>query len=859
MAFPTVAAENGGTDTGTSHTVNLPSNISYGDLLIVFFACGYQVTVTFPEGWAQLFLDETSYVQFGCWYRVADGSEGASIEVTTSDWRGSSHTTYRVTGYSGTPEAGTAVIDLGTAPDPPSLTPSWGAKDTLWLAAVGYFAGTATVTAYPTNYSNGRNDRLDNGDYGVGIGSARRELNAASEDPGTFTLSAWSRLISNTVAVQPAAGVVIPTVTTQAVSDIGSTTATGNGTIVDTGGENCTKRGVCWNTTGNPTVSDSKSEEEGSFGTGAFDVEMTGLTPNEHYYVRAYAYNSAGYGYGSQVEFDSLPELNSDLWEITVDSDQHNNYGLGYPVTYVFVIPSGVTAGKVYYKFSPEGSYEQLVEKTSDDFFNGINAIRFDFAGDRAYVSIAFAATSDKIYLKFTDGDDSPINVGFFFMADYYDNREAVVCFTADDLGSWSTDSFNLAMDACQARSIWITVGAQTDPSSPPDWSNLQSQINQGYVEVASHSRTHPNIPYEDYDSEIGGSMQDIKDNVDLPSIFKKGTTEYVWAWIEPYGESDATQRAKCGQYKYLADRSVAAQDAFSTWDATNGLFNRAGLSIAMGTDGETDPAVLNAKFDSVKSAGGIYHLMCHPENVDWSENEYAIEHLDYIKEKKDVWYVGFGALYQYRYVCVQADVEVSYTAVTEKNSSDTGSGAEASTQTATLTEAETGTGAEGLLARTLGLTETGAGLDLVAQVQAVLEGAETGSGSDLLSQAQAILDGAEAGSGLDAHVSLEIQQAKASSDSGSGVEDAPVHSAVLAGSETGSSIDAIIARLLASFDAGYGVEEGSVGGDGLLKNLFAAELGEGIDALAVKKEIFAGGEGTKFFGGGHRPPHRAS
>jgi len=97
--------------------------------------------------------------------------------------------------------------------------------------------------------------------------------------------------------------VVIPTVTTQAVTDIDEITATGNGNITDTGEENCTKRGVCWNTTGSPTITDSKSEETGSFGTGAFTRSMTGLDPGVLYYVKAYAYNSAGYGYGSEVEF----------------------------------------------------------------------------------------------------------------------------------------------------------------------------------------------------------------------------------------------------------------------------------------------------------------------------------------------------------------------------------------------------------------------------------------------------------------------------------------------------------------------------------------------------------------------------
>jgi len=102
---------------------------------------------------------------------------------------------------------------------------------------------------------------------------------------------------------------VPPTVTTQAVSAIGETTATGNGNITDIGSENATKRGVCWNTTGSPTVANSKSEETGSFGTGAFSRPMTGLARGEKYYVKAYAYNSGGYSYGSEVNFYTYPAV----------------------------------------------------------------------------------------------------------------------------------------------------------------------------------------------------------------------------------------------------------------------------------------------------------------------------------------------------------------------------------------------------------------------------------------------------------------------------------------------------------------------------------------------------------------------
>lgn len=99
--------------------------------------------------------------------------------------------------------------------------------------------------------------------------------------------------------------VSVPTLTTQAVTDITDTTATGNGNIINLGGENCTKRGICWNTTGTPTVADNKSEEIGSFTTGSFSRAMTALPPGTHFHVRAYAYNSAGYGYGNEMQFDT--------------------------------------------------------------------------------------------------------------------------------------------------------------------------------------------------------------------------------------------------------------------------------------------------------------------------------------------------------------------------------------------------------------------------------------------------------------------------------------------------------------------------------------------------------------------------
>lgn len=111
-----------------------------------------------------------------------------------------------------------------------------------------------------------------------------------------------------------------------------------------------------------------------------------------------------------------------------------------------------------------------------------------------------------------------------------------------------------------------------------------------------------------------------------------------------------------------------------------------------------------------------------------------------------------------------------------------------------------------------------------------------------------------DTGFGFDSYLSLVMGEAKTSTEVGFGVEDMPLPGANLNGAETGSTIELIFARLQASVDIGTSVEVG-----GLLKDLFATEVGQGIDTLLVKSEIFSRGEGTKFFAGGDRPPHRAS
>lgn len=91
---------------------------------------------------------------------------------------------------------------------------------------------------------------------------------------------------------------------TEQVSDISTAmpSATANGTIYTLGLPAATQHGVCWNTTGSPTLLDSYTEE-GTPSTGSFTSEMTDLTLYEVYYVRAYATNGSVTVYGNEVSF----------------------------------------------------------------------------------------------------------------------------------------------------------------------------------------------------------------------------------------------------------------------------------------------------------------------------------------------------------------------------------------------------------------------------------------------------------------------------------------------------------------------------------------------------------------------------
>lgn len=103
----------------------------------------------------------------------------------------------------------------------------------------------------------------------------------------------------------------LPTVTTQEVSDITPTSAKCKGKVTNTGGTTVTARGICWSTHEYPTIDDQHITSNTVIND--FTLTMTGLTSGATYYVRAYATNEAGTGYGNQQTFSTIAYANGIL------------------------------------------------------------------------------------------------------------------------------------------------------------------------------------------------------------------------------------------------------------------------------------------------------------------------------------------------------------------------------------------------------------------------------------------------------------------------------------------------------------------------------------------------------------------
>ncbi len=202
-----VAATNGGSNTTAvnSHTVNLPTGIAFGNLLVVVITIP-SVTITFttPNGWTAMTGATGTLTGVYWFYRRATGDEPSSITIKSSGAATrSSYTSFRITGdaYGIAPEQGTWSGPQGSAPDPPALTPSWGNKAALWLIFCGMFNGEDSITSTSAGYSTVRADNVGGTANDMIMATQWKVATAASDNPGAWVTSFVGYAV-NTIAIK---------------------------------------------------------------------------------------------------------------------------------------------------------------------------------------------------------------------------------------------------------------------------------------------------------------------------------------------------------------------------------------------------------------------------------------------------------------------------------------------------------------------------------------------------------------------------------------------------------------------------------------------------------------------------------
>lgn len=239
-----------------------------------------------------------------------------------------------------------------------------------------------------------------------------------------------------------------PSVTTQAATAITHNSATGHGTIVDTGGETitCSARGFEWGTEsgvyGN-TVSSS-----GTFGTGSFSGSLTGLPSGTTIYYRAFATNAGGTGYGEEQTFltHTLKSVSATGWELALSSAdvgtqgvteklvqrlERDNWLTGWSRRKKFTLTGSTDGALTDYQVkltvykgsgSDSGSSVYLGGNCEDDFAD----LRFTSSDGETLLSYWIesytSGTSAVVWVKLPSLPASPDTTDFYI---YYDNSGA--------------------------------------------------------------------------------------------------------------------------------------------------------------------------------------------------------------------------------------------------------------------------------------------------------------------------------------------------------------------------------------------------------------------------------------------------
>ncbi len=285
--------------------------------------------------------------------------------------------------------------------------------------------GGATVTERGICWSTSQNPTISSSHVANGTGTGSFTCQMTGLTAGTkyyvraYATNSAGTSYGNQVDFTTTAN--LPTVTTAQVSNITQTTALGGGNVTNDGGASVTERGICWSTSHNPTASGSHATS--GTGTGSFTANMTGLTANTTYYVRAYAKNSQGTAYGEEKYFTTNSYI---MWNFigSIILTSAGQQGIATDGEYIYTCSwqGTPTGGYSFYRYDMDGTFiegfningvSEIKDLTYDgEFFYGGNNASILFTIDLANKVLVNTINTDCNHIRHCSYD--PQNDGFW-------------------------------------------------------------------------------------------------------------------------------------------------------------------------------------------------------------------------------------------------------------------------------------------------------------------------------------------------------------------------------------------------------------------------------------------------------------
>jgi hypothetical protein len=318
--------------------------------------------------------------------------------------------------------------------------------------------------------------------------------------------------------------VAVPTLTTTEITNVTADGASSGGNITISGGDVILERGVCWSTTANPTVADSKTSN--GTGTGIFTSALTGLSVATTYHVRAYAKNSAGYGYGPDIFFMTFPtalyalgDATAAQWDnsIAVKIDQSATPG-------IYVANLSLTGGKNLKFISTLGQWQPQWGLGSAD---GKLAANLGGGSDPGTIT---TPAGDGLYKVTVDLSAMTYKVESAYPSALY--------MIGDGVGGWSWDTVDLPMVPVNGQPnlfwkiVWMEATGGFKFAPQKAWSGDFGQpVKDLAVPSALYDKGGENIPVMGTAGYymVVVNLATSKISVRFPQVYLMGNTIGSW------------------------------------------------------------------------------------------------------------------------------------------------------------------------------------------------------------------------------------------------------------------------------------------------------------------------------------------